>query len=130
MSWPFEPFHPMSYDVILADPPWSFDLWSGKGNAKSPAAHYDVMSFEDIASLPVSSLGRERLGERDWIEGQIMLGHRPQSRSSDVYAPYQAGYLGRAKAVTEEIIEAIESLCPNAFHRSNTGAVALVRVRN
>lgn len=71
----------------------------------------------------MASLARDRLGERDWIEGQIMLGHRPQSKSSDVYAPYQAGYLARAKAVTEEIIADIESLCPKAFHRSNTGDV-------
>lgn len=48
----------LAYDVILADPPWSFDLWSERGNEKSPEAQYDVMSFDDIAALPVSTLGR------------------------------------------------------------------------
>lgn len=56
--WPFGACAPLKYDVILADPPWSFDLWSTKGNHKSPEAHYDVMSFADLASIPVSSLGR------------------------------------------------------------------------
>lgn len=48
----------LAYDVILADPPWSFDLWSGNGNEKSPSAQYSVMSFEDLAALPVGHLGR------------------------------------------------------------------------
>lgn len=57
-AWPFGDLAPLSYDVILADPPWSFDLWSGEGNHKSPSAQYQVMSFADIADLPVGQLGR------------------------------------------------------------------------
>jgi hypothetical protein len=62
----------------------------------------------------VAHMAREALGERDWIEGQIMLGHRKAS-TSDVYAPFTPGYLGRALAVTDEIIERIEKLTPGAF---------------
>ncbi|WP_294293612.1 hypothetical protein [uncultured Sphingomonas sp.] len=62
----------------------------------------------------MAHLARERLGERDWVEGQIMLGHRKAS-TSDVYAPFTPGYLGRALAATESIIEEIERLCPGAF---------------
>ncbi|PZU73349.1 MAG: hypothetical protein DI530_17455 [Sphingomonas sp.] len=62
----------------------------------------------------MAHLARERLGERDWIEGQIMLGHRKTS-TSDVYAPITPGYLARALEVTDQIIAEIEKLCPGAF---------------
>ncbi|WP_404711544.1 hypothetical protein [Sphingomonas sp. MMS24-J13] len=62
----------------------------------------------------MSHLARERLGERDWVEGQIMLGHRKIS-TSDTYAPFSVGYLGRVLEVTDQIIEEIERLCPGAF---------------
>ncbi|WP_288935646.1 hypothetical protein [uncultured Sphingomonas sp.] len=62
----------------------------------------------------MAHLARQRLGERDWVEGQIMLGHRRPS-TSDTYAPFDSGYLGRALAVTDQIIEDIEKLCPGAF---------------
>ncbi len=62
----------------------------------------------------MAHLARERLGERDWIEGQIMLGHRKTS-TSDTYAPFSTGYLARALEVTEAVIEEIEKLCPGAF---------------
>lgn len=62
----------------------------------------------------MAHLARQKLGERDWVEGQIMLGHRRPS-TSDTYAPFDTGYLGRALEVTEEIIDAIEKLAPGAF---------------
>jgi hypothetical protein len=65
----------------------------------------------------MAHLGRQRLGERDWVEGQIMLGHRRPS-TSDTYAPFDSGYLGRALEVTDQIIEEIEKLTPGAFAKS------------
>ena len=62
----------------------------------------------------LAHLARQRLGERDWVEGQIMLGHRKLS-TSDAYAPFDTGYLARALAVTDAVIEEIEALCPGAF---------------
>lgn len=62
----------------------------------------------------VAHLARQRLGERDWVEGQIMLGHRKLS-TSDTYAPFDTGYLARALEVTDSIIAEIEALCPGAF---------------
>lgn len=62
----------------------------------------------------IAHLARQRLQERDWIEGRIMLGHyRPTT--SDKYAPFEVGYLARALEVTDAIIEEIEKLCPGAF---------------
>lgn len=57
-AWPFGDLLPLSYDVILADPPWDFSTYSDAGHGKSQHAHYGVMSFDDIAALPVSKLGR------------------------------------------------------------------------
>lgn len=58
MSWPFSDLRPLSYDLIMADPPWSFHLWSAKGEAKSAQAQYACMSIADIKALPVSQLAR------------------------------------------------------------------------
>jgi N6-adenosine-specific RNA methylase IME4 len=44
------------FRVILADPAVSFDNWSAKGEVKNAKAHYDCMSFEQIAKMPVGAL--------------------------------------------------------------------------
>lgn len=44
------------FDLIMADPPWHYEMRSEKGEAKSPSAHYDCMSIDEICALPVSAL--------------------------------------------------------------------------
>ena len=56
MTWPFGALRPLSYDLIMADPPWRFDLYSDAGEAKSPQAQYATMTIAEIAALPVSYL--------------------------------------------------------------------------
>lgn len=58
MTWPFGDLRPLTYDVIMADPPWSFDNWSEGGNAKNAKAQYACMPLADIAALPVGHLAR------------------------------------------------------------------------
>lgn len=55
-DWPFDGLTPMKYSAILADPPWSYRMWSEAGHAKSPEAHYRTMALPDIARLPVAQL--------------------------------------------------------------------------
>ena len=55
-NWPFAHLTPMKYGAILADPPWSYEMRSDKGHAKSPEAHYATMSAADIKALPVNQL--------------------------------------------------------------------------
>jgi N6-adenosine-specific RNA methylase IME4 len=43
------------YPVLMGDPPWPYATYSDKGKGRSAEAHYDSMSIEDIAKLPVSS---------------------------------------------------------------------------
>lgn len=44
------------YGVIYADPPWRFQHWSGKGTARAADNHYDTMTNEQIAALPLGDL--------------------------------------------------------------------------
>lgn len=55
-TWPFGKARPLSYRMILADPPWRFTLRSPKGETKSPQSHYSCMSLEDLKRLPVADL--------------------------------------------------------------------------
>lgn len=54
--WPFDGLTPMKYGAILADPPWSYRMYSDKGHVKSPDAHYQTMALDDIKALPVGHL--------------------------------------------------------------------------
>lgn len=45
---------PGPFDLIMADPPWHFDVRSAKGDAKSPQAKYSTLSLADISDLPVA----------------------------------------------------------------------------
>lgn len=55
-AWPFDPLRPLSFGLILADPPWDFELRSAAGEAKAPQAHYHCMPTTSIAALPVGHL--------------------------------------------------------------------------
>lgn len=57
-DWPFGDFPMFGYDVIVADPPWDFALYSKAGEAKSAKAHYATMPLDAIAALRVGDLAR------------------------------------------------------------------------
>ena len=42
------------YNIIYADPAWTFKTWSSKGVEKSPK--YDLMTIEDIKNMPVDNI--------------------------------------------------------------------------
>lgn len=50
-SFPTGPF-----GVILADPPWTFDTRSAKGEGRSPSRHYATQTIDWIGALPVKSI--------------------------------------------------------------------------
>jgi len=52
----FADLRPLSYDLIMADPPWRFKTWSENGQDKGRP--YDLMDLAAIKALPVSYLGR------------------------------------------------------------------------
>lgn len=51
---PMVPAPPGGYGVILADPPWVFSTRSDKGKGRSAEAHYDCMSWTELAGLAPS----------------------------------------------------------------------------
>jgi N6-adenosine-specific RNA methylase IME4 len=44
------------FDLIMADPPWSYAMYSDRGYAKAPESQYDTMDASEIARLPVEIL--------------------------------------------------------------------------
>lgn len=52
----FAPLYPFCADLIVIDPPWEYELFSAKGQAKSAQAHYDCMPDDEIRSMPVLQL--------------------------------------------------------------------------
>jgi N6-adenosine-specific RNA methylase IME4 len=39
------------FGVIYADPPWTFEVYSGKGKQRSAERHFDVMSLDEIRAM-------------------------------------------------------------------------------
>ena len=55
------------YQVIYADPPWHYKVWSKKGAGRSAEAHYPTMSIDEIKALPVSQLADKDCALFLWI---------------------------------------------------------------
>lgn len=39
------------YNIIYADPPWQYRVWSDKRNIRSAESHYNTMSIEDVINM-------------------------------------------------------------------------------
>ena len=44
------------YGMIVADPPWSYENWSAKGEHKNASAQYECMSLQDIKDMKIGHL--------------------------------------------------------------------------
>jgi len=44
------------YQIILADPPWTYKVWSKKGTGRSAEQHYSVMSKRQIQEIPIQKI--------------------------------------------------------------------------
>jgi N6-adenosine-specific RNA methylase IME4 len=53
------PIDQRKYSAIYADPPWSFDVWSGAGKDRAAENHYPTMSQAEIEALPVARLAAD-----------------------------------------------------------------------
>lgn len=70
--WPFDPLVPLSYDVIVADPPWRFRTWGEHNQAKSASRHYSLMTLPEIKALPVNQLAQGDCLLLLWTTGWAM----------------------------------------------------------
>lgn len=75
----------------------------------------------------MSTMARKCIGEANWVQGQMMLGHVKFS-VSDIYAIPDPANLGLALAATESLIEEIDKLAPGAFYRNVTANGKLLAV--
>ena len=51
---------PEKFNIIYADPPWSYKVWSkDTGSGRSAESHYSTMDIKDIKNLPVSTLAAD-----------------------------------------------------------------------
>lgn len=59
-------------DLIMADPPWSYAMYSEAGYDKSPDAHYQTMDLAAIKALPVEALAAPDALLWLWCVGPMM----------------------------------------------------------
>jgi N6-adenosine-specific RNA methylase IME4 len=66
------------YGAIYADPPWQFQAWAGarlSGDRRPCAAtkpHYQTMTMEEIAAMPVSAVAADNALLLMWISWPIL----------------------------------------------------------
>lgn len=72
MNWVFAPLQLLSYDVIVADPPWDFENYSAAGTKKGADPHYNVMPLSAIKTIPVGELARGDCLLLLWTTGWAM----------------------------------------------------------
>ena len=60
------------YNVIYADPPWTFKTFSDKGKDRSPENHYDVMSLQDICNLPINNIANDDSVLLMWVVDPLL----------------------------------------------------------
>lgn len=52
-DWIFDPLTPLKYGVILADPPWRYELYSKRGEHKSAQAQYKTFAIDYRVAPPL-----------------------------------------------------------------------------
>ena len=62
----------MNFDVIYADPPWSFKTWSDEGKDRSPENHYGCMSLADIEALPITEIAADNCALFVWATDPLL----------------------------------------------------------
>jgi len=61
------------YDIIYADPAWSFKTYSDKGKGRSAERHYPTMKKEDIQELPIKDLSAENSILFLWVTAPCLI---------------------------------------------------------
>lgn len=70
---PFLSLRPVGgFDLIMADPPWSYTMRSEKGYDRSPDAHYTTMPIEAIKAMPVEALAAPNCLLWLWAVGPML----------------------------------------------------------
>lgn len=101
------------FACIVADPPWSYSVFSDKGKGRSAEAHYACMSLADIAAMPVDSMAAKDAHLFLWITGPCLVqgqhleimrawGFKPSS-DGFVWLKCKKGKLGEMVRLSEDV---------------------------
>lgn len=60
------------YNIIYADPPWQYRVYSDKGKGRSAESHYPTMSIEDISNLPVKEIAAKDSALFMWVTFPVL----------------------------------------------------------
>ena len=55
------------YNIIYADPPWQYKVYSKKGAGRSAESHYPTMNIDDICNLPISEIADKNATLFLWV---------------------------------------------------------------
>lgn len=61
------------YNIIYADPPWHYKVYSKKGEGRSAESHYPTMQLEDIRQLPIGKIAAETCALFLWVTMPCLL---------------------------------------------------------
>jgi len=67
------PFPNKKYNIIYADPPWDYKVWSKKGKGRSAESHYNTMNKEDIQSLPIQTICKNDVVLFLWVTPPCLI---------------------------------------------------------
>lgn len=73
--WPFGHLEPKAYSLIMIDCAWRFETRSKAGEGKSPQAHYQTMTLNEIRALPVQDLACENCMLWMWATAPGLADH-------------------------------------------------------
>ena len=61
------------YQVIYADPPWKYYVYSKKGLGRSAEHHYPTMSIDEIKKLPIQEIAEKDCMLFLWVTFPTLL---------------------------------------------------------
>ena len=61
------PFPDKKYNIIYADPPWNYKVWSAKGTGRSAEQHYSTMTIKDIQDMPIQDIADDNCILFMWV---------------------------------------------------------------
>lgn len=86
----------------------------------------DGEAGQKLIRRSMATLCRKIIGEANWAQGEMMLGHK-KSSISDIYALPDPTNLGLALAATEQVIDEIEKRCSGAFELTEIAKLRIVK---
>ena len=61
------PFPDKKYNIIYADPPWNYKVWSAKGTGRSAEQHYSTKTLKDIQDMPIQDIADDNCILFMWV---------------------------------------------------------------